>query len=80
MNEQPRTWRDVYRRNPHVWNGLAIFGIAVVLIASWLIYELCFAPLGSKPIVNGYVVGKAIGGALLAWVLIAIVQKKSASR
>lgn len=79
MNEKPRTWREVYRRNPQVWNALASFGIAAILLAAWLIYELCFAPLGSKPLVDGQVIGKAMGGGLLAWALIAIAQKKSAT-
>jgi uncharacterized membrane protein (DUF485 family) len=70
------TFREIYRKHRQVCNTLALFVFICLLIVGWTAYEVWFAPLGSKPLISDYVVGKIIAGAVIAWVLTAIAQKK----
>ena len=70
------TFREIYRRHRQVCNTFAFFVFICLLIIGWTVYEVWFAPLGSKPLISGYVIDKIITGAVIAWVLTAIAQKK----
>lgn len=70
------TFRDVYRRHKKVWNTLAFFAFVCMLLVGYGAYLVWFVPLGSTPVISGYVIGKIIIGALIGWVLTAIAQRK----
>jgi hypothetical protein len=74
--EKPLTFREVYHRHRHVWNGMASIAFLVFLMITYAIYLGWFVTPGSQPLISGGFVGKFIVGYLVVFILHTLNQGK----